>query len=150
MDENNNVNRENKLREFGESLLDSAGEGIRKGINNHKEEAYSQGIEVGIGKTIAALYDADIEDEKILELMNKHWGLNMNDATDMLINEKGEAVIRELRQYFKLQGYSDSDIKFFMRENRVEFKIRRNPELLNLKDNPKKVIEAIKESHSNK
>ena len=68
----------------------------------------------------------------------------------MLINEKGQAVIREVRQFLKLQGYSDSDIKSFMWENRVGFKIRRNPELLKLKDNPKKVIEAIKKSHSDK
>ena len=99
MDENSNVNRENKLREFGESLLDSAGEGIRKGINNHKEEAYSQGIEVGIGKTIAALYDARVEDNEIIELMNKHWGMNMEETADRLIFEKRQAVTRELKLF---------------------------------------------------
>lgn len=157
--DNDNFNHKNlekdevpMLNRFVEGFTEELAESLtgEKGKREAYENGYEEGVQHARTETVAILYDAGIEDKKIIGLLNKHWGLNMNVATDMLINEKGQAVIREVRQFLKLQGYSDSDIKSFMWENRVGFKIRRNPELLKLKDNPKKVIEAIKKSNSNK
>lgn len=150
MDDNSNVSSEDKLKEIGMYMLSSVREGFRENMSDLQEEAYLEGINFGIEKTVASLYDAGIEDKKILELLNKHWLIKMDVATKMLIHEKGNAVIRELSHFLKLQGYSDPDIRSFMIENRVGIKIKGNPELLNLKDNPQKIIEAVKGSQYNK
>lgn len=143
MDENSNENRENNFRNFGESILESAGEGIiegvRQSISKPKEDAYLQGLNTGKGKTIAALYEANVEDRAIIELMNKHWDMTMRETTRILIIEKRQAALRELQLLLELEGYSESMIRSFMIKNSVIIQMKENPELQKLRNNPKKL-----------
>lgn len=143
MDENSNVNRENNFRNFGESILESAGEGIieglRQSISKPQEDAYLQGINTGKGKTIAALYEANVEDSAIIELMNKHWDMTMRETTHILTIEKRQAALRELQLFLELEGYSESMIRSFMIKHSVTMQMKENPELQKLRNDPKKL-----------
>jgi hypothetical protein len=37
-------------------------------------ELLLRGIEIGIANTVAALYEANVEDSDIINLLNKYWG----------------------------------------------------------------------------
>lgn len=116
-----------------------------EGLNQTGEKAFSDAIEIGIENTVAALYDANVDDKIILQVVNKYWGIGLNEATDMLIIEKKEATIRSLKEYLKLQGYSKSDIDDFIRVHKATSKIRHEKDLWKLKDDPEKLIKSIKE-----
>lgn len=120
------------LRVYGESL------------NQVGEQAFSEAIELGIQNTIAALYDAKVSDKDILRVVSEHWGISIEDTEKRLIWEKQQAPIRAIRQYLKLQGYSNSEIASFVQKEIDLLKIRHNKDLWKLKDNPEKLIKAIK------
>ena len=107
-------------------------------INQAGETAFFDAIEIGITNTIAALYDTDVDDNEIIRVLNKYWGINNNEAEERLVFEKTQSVVRELKRYLKMQGYSAVDIDQFMKSNKVSRKIRYNNELWKLKRNPEK------------
>ncbi len=73
-------------------------------LNKIGEQAFDAVIEIGITNTIAALYDAKVDDKEILRVVNEHWGLDKNNIEDRIIWEKKEATIRSLEQHLRLQG----------------------------------------------
>lgn len=112
-------------------------------INQVAEKAFSEAIEIGIENTFAALYDANVPDEEIVRVVSVHWRISSQEAEKFLINEKREATIRALKQYLRLQGYTETEIKKFMREYMATTKIRNNRELWKLKNKPEKLVKAI-------
>lgn len=114
-------------------------------INKAGEVAFSDAIEIGITNTIAALYDADVDTEKIFHVLNKYWGINRDEAEERLIYEKSQAAIRELKHFLKMQCYSAKEIDQFMKENRVSIKIRHNNELWKLRRNPEKLKQEVQD-----
>ena len=123
----------------GNLALDFYGETL----NQAGENAFSEAIEIGIENTIAALYDAKVDDKEILRVVSEHWGLTSVDVEDRLIWEKQQAAIRSLRQHLRLQGYSTREIDDFMRDNKVTTQMRHNKDLWKLKNTPEKLIKAI-------
>lgn len=115
-------------------------------INQEGEEAFSNAIEIGIGNTIASLYDANIDDDEIIRILNKFWGINIDEAESRILHEKSQATIRELRSYLKMEGYNFQEINHFMISNKAGTIIRHNNELWKLKDKPEKLIKKLKES----
>lgn len=113
-------------------------------LNQIGEKAFSEAIEIGIENTIAALYEANVNDKEILHIVSEQWGISVQEAEDHLVFEKHQSAIRTLRQYLKLQGYSKLDIDSFMRENKASMKIRHEKDFWKLKDNPEKLYKAIK------
>lgn len=113
-------------------------------LNQAGEKAFSQAIEIGIENTIAALYDANVEDKVIIHVVCEHWGITVSEVEERLINEKFEAVIRELCKYLRLQGFTESEITDFIKINQVRTKIRHNTDLWKLKNNPEKLLKIIK------
>ena len=65
---------------FGRELL-----GDIREMNNAKldEAAFEEKI-IGIKKAVAALREADIEDAKIVELLQKYWDLCLSEAKEFL------------------------------------------------------------------
>lgn len=112
-------------------------------LNQAGEKAFSEALEIGIENTIAALYDAKVDDKEILRVVSEHWGLTLNDAEDRLIWEKQQATIRSLKQHLRLQGYSAGEIETFMRDNMATTQIRHNKDLWKLKNTPEKLVKAI-------
>ena len=127
------------IKQGGTALLDVARDVYADGGNRAFEDA----IDIGIGNTVSALYEANVSDDKIIHLLNKYWGIKMNEAEDRLLFEKYESVIRALRHYLKMQGYSQSDIQHFMITNRAIIKIKHDRELWKMKDNPEKLFKIV-------
>jgi len=115
-------------------------------INRADEEGYSDGIQVGIRRTVAALYDTDVNDNEIIRVLLKFWGIDKADAERRLLREKWWAAVRELEQYLKIQGYSDTEIEQFMKSNNTVVKIHDNRDLWKLRRNPEKLLKAVQDS----
>lgn len=140
-------NRREDIKEYfiegGKLVTDFALKFYGESLNQAGDVAFSDAIEIGIENTVAALYDADVEDDVIIRMLNKHWGISNDEAEKRLIFEKSQAAIRELRRYLKLQGYSISEIDQFMLLNKASIKIRHNAELRTLKRNPEKLMKVV-------
>lgn len=127
------------IKQGGTALLDVARDVYADGANR----VFGDAINIGIRNTVSALYEANVSEDKITHLLNKYWGIPMNEAEDRLLFEKSESVIRALRHYLKMQGYSQSDIKHFMFTNRESIKIKHDRELCKMKDNPEKLFKIV-------
>lgn len=114
-------------------------------INQAGEVAFSDAIEIGITNTISALYDADVDEERIFHVLNKYWGINRDEAEERLIYEKSQAAIRELKHFLKMQNYSATKINEFMESYRVSIKIRHDNELWKLRRNPEKLMQVVQD-----
>lgn len=112
------------LKKGGNFVLSVAREVLWEDINERENEAFAQGIEIGIKNTISTLYDANVEDKMIIQLLNMYWGINMDEAVRRLVQEKYSAAIRALTQFLKLKGYSELEIRSFMIKNSVSAKIK--------------------------
>ncbi len=115
-------------------------------INQAGETAFSDAIEIGISNTIAALYDADVDGEEIVRVLNKYWGINRDEAEERLVHEKKQAAIRELERFLKMRGFSAIEIKQFMKSNNALIKIKHNNELWELRRKPEKLMKAVQDS----
>ena len=133
------------LRKGGKLIGDIILEVYGESINQASEVAFYDAVEIGIENTVAALYDTDVDDNQIIRVLNKYWGISKDEAESRLLYEKQEAVSRELEWYLKMQGLSSADIKKFMKSNKVKTKISHNNELLKLRRNPEKLIKNVKE-----
>jgi len=116
-------------------------------LNRAGEEAFSDAIDIGIENTIACLYDARVDDQIIIRVVNNQWGIEKAEIENRLVLEKGNAAIRSLRQYLKLQGFSEHEITHFMISNKAAIKIRHNHDLWKMKNNPQKLMKAVQEKY---
>lgn len=123
----------------GEIALEILGESI----NQAGARAFSDAIEIGIKNTIMALLDTDVSDDEIIRVLNKHWGINQNEAEKRIVFEKGSLAIDELKRYLKLQGLSDDEIHQFMLSNGASTKIRHNSNLWKLWHTPDRLMKEI-------
>ena len=114
-----------------------------EGLNQAGKEAFSDAIELGLENSFASLYDAKVNDKEIIRVVCEHWGISTQEAEERLVFEKQNAAIRSLKQYLKLQNYSQHDIETFFYENRASIKIRKEKELWTLKDSPEKLYKAV-------
>lgn len=126
---------------LGSSALDSLG----KSLNQMEKDIFNEAIEIGIEKTIAALYAANVPDIEILHIVCAQWSLTIEEVECRLVWEKTQATIRSLCQHLRLQGYSLTEINQFMRNNRALPKIRHDKELWKLRKNPQKLMKAVQE-----
>lgn len=124
---------------IGNLLKDIYGESL----NEAGEIAFSEALEMGIQNTIYSLYDANVNDDEIIRVLNKVWGINKSEAEDRIIYEKTEATIRELEHYLKMQGWSYAKIKEFKISNMVGTKIRNNTDLWKLRYRPEKLMQEV-------
>lgn len=133
------------LAKGGKVVLGLAQELYGESINKIGDRAFAEAIEIGIENTVAALYEANVEDKDIINHMNKYWGICKEEAIDRLIYEKVQAPLRELKLLLKMQGLSPKEIQNFMISNKVSMKLKKNPDLRELRRKPDKLMKAIKE-----
>jgi hypothetical protein len=69
---------------FGSELL----ERIRENSNARLDEAAFEERVIGIAKATAALQEAEVEDEKIIYLLQKYWDLRLSEAKEFLRQER--------------------------------------------------------------
>jgi hypothetical protein len=72
------------LSGFGSELL----ERIRENSNARLGEAAFEERVIGIEKATAALQEAEVEDEKIIYLLQKYWDLRLSEAKELLRQER--------------------------------------------------------------
>lgn len=129
----------------GKAILNIARDIYGVSINEEGNRAFAEAIEIGIENTVAALYESKVEDEEIYNRLNQYWGICRDEAIDRLIFEKIQAPIRELKSFLKVQGLSSKEIQHFMIVNEVSKKLKKNPELRELRHKPDKLMKAVKE-----
>ncbi|SDB06793.1 hypothetical protein SAMN02910298_00201 [Pseudobutyrivibrio sp. YE44] len=120
--------------------------GIRDRYDADMEDAYYEGLEEGISKTLSALYEADVKDDEIIRVMNKIWAIPEQDVEKMLLKEKIHATTSALRRYLRRNGKTEEDIRSFMSEYSVMNKIRTDSNLWKLRKQPEKLIKALKDN----
>ena len=103
-------------------------------------------IEKEVPPTVRALYEANVSDSEILQILNKIWDIPASEAQHFLKHEKVEAPIRELQYYLETQiGYSTEQIQNFISQNHVWNKIRANPKLWSLRRTPEKLFALVQD-----
>lgn len=110
-------------------------------ITKEGQKAFSEAIGVGIDNTITCLYAAKVPDQDIIRVVSTYWGLLPSDVEDRLIWEKSEAPIRNLKQYMRLHGSTESEIQQYMKQNAVI--ILHNKELWKFTEKPEKLLNEI-------
>lgn len=137
------------IREYletgGKIITDLAFKIYGDSIDQVGEAAFSDAIKIGITNTIAALYDADVEDNEIIRVLNKYWGINRDEAEKCLVHEKSQAAIRELERYLRMQGLFVVEIKQFMKSNNANIKIRHSSELWKLRRKSETLMNAVQD-----
>lgn len=127
------------IKQGGNELLNM----VRDAYVNEANQAFFDAIEIGIENTVSALYEANLTDDQIINLLVKHWGITMEDAENKLIFEKSQSVIRTLRHFLKMQGYTKKEIQDFMIRTKASCKIRHEKELWKMKNNPEELLQYI-------
>lgn len=69
---------------FWSELLES----IREKNNARLDEAALEERVIGIEKATAALLEAEVEDKKIIYLLQKYWDLRLSEAEEVLQQER--------------------------------------------------------------
>ena len=74
----------NYISEFCSDIL----RGVGENINDRKEDAVFEERESGIKKAILALIEAEVDDDKIIFLLQKYWDLRFSEAKEYLLQER--------------------------------------------------------------
>ncbi len=69
----------------------SAGNFFKNNIKEYRREETARKKEDDIIKAAAALWEAEVEDKRIVELLCKYWDISRNDAGLFLIHGKHKA-----------------------------------------------------------
>lgn len=69
---------------FGREIL----ERIREDNYARLDEAAFEERMIGIEKAVAALYEAEVDEERIISLLQKYWDLRLSEAKEFLKHEK--------------------------------------------------------------
>ena len=69
---------------FGWELL----EGIRAKANEGISDAEFEERIIGIEKATAAMLEAEVDEETIIKMLQKHWDLRLSEATAFIENAK--------------------------------------------------------------
>lgn len=127
------------IKQGGNELLNM----VRDAYANEANRTFYDAIEIGIENTVSALYEANLTDDQIINLLVKHWGITMEDAENKLILEKSQSVIRNLKHFLKMQGYTEREIQDFMIRTAASCKIRHEKELWKMKNNPEELFKVV-------
>ena len=114
-------------------------------INDVEEKAYANATETGISRTISALYEADVEDAKIIDLLNKYWEITQTEAEERLCFEKDAAPQRAVEHFLKMEGKTKQEIRSFCQKVDIHNKLKENPELRALRKTPAALIERLQD-----
>lgn len=123
---------------FGESGRDV----LASIINDEVNEAVQREREREIKYATAALYEAHLKDDVIIQLLQKYWNLEKYQAIESLRIEKTvKAPKKNLINFMREQGYKTLEIKDFIKANRVEEKLEANSTLWQL--TPEKLMKEV-------
>ncbi len=61
---------------------------VRESVNNHESETVNAQVDHDIALTTSALYEAKVDDDMIIRLLQKYWNITEKDAYECLRVEK--------------------------------------------------------------
>lgn len=117
-----------------------------EGLNLMEKNIFDDTVNIGILRTISALYEAGVNDGEIVRLVKKHWELDKEYEEKIikrLVFIKVETVLDALTLYMQCLGFSNEKIIEFMRSHNVRSKVRADSQLWKLKTKPEKLYEAV-------
>lgn len=127
-----------------------AQEAIQNYIDEKVFQAVSQEKESGVHNAINALIEIGITDEeRIIKFLQKYSDMRESEAkaaSEEIITV--EIPSKSLVDYLAKQGYTDQEIKNFMKSNMVRIKLRHDPKLARLK--PAEIVKQLKNNTKEK
>jgi hypothetical protein len=140
---------EDKKSSFGKSIFNGIWGLLKDSARKWNDDKINAALEVafweGVEKTTSTLYEAHVNDEIIISLMQKHWGITEDDATENLRREGTiHYPIRTLKTFLASQGFNSWEIEDFIIKNRVFSKLRHDRDLWKL--TPAKLSDVVKEN----
>lgn len=114
----------------GEFLLHT----VRETVTQHEEKAVYEEQVMGLHRMTAALYEAKVDDNEIIRLIQKYYEISFSDAEEVLRNEKWIMhPCRLLEDFLKReQGYSKQQAVDYIVSNDAMGKLKDNPKLREL------------------
>lgn len=126
-------------------LGDAGREVLNTIIDNEVDEALAYERKFEVKRAIKAFYEAKVEDKVIIQLLHDYWKISEYSAMEALRIEKTVNNPRKvLIKYLQNQGYKNSYIREFIRNNNVEKQLENNPSLWKL--SPEKLVKKIEEN----
>ena len=95
------------LKAGGRFVMDGFGDSL----DQVGREAFSQAIEIGIENTIAALYDANVDDKEILRVVSEQWGLPIEEIEDRLMSMKPQRTLTVLSDLPKVAQSLNENVR---------------------------------------
>lgn len=74
----------NEFSGFGRELLDS----IRESVQGRLDDAAFEERIIGIENATAAMIEIEIEDDKIIQMLQKYWDLRLSEAKEFVERQK--------------------------------------------------------------
>ena len=74
----------NVFLRFGRELLDD----IRASAKGRLDDAALEERVIGIGNTTAAMMESGVEDDKIIQMLQKYWNLRLSEAKEFVVRQK--------------------------------------------------------------
>ena len=104
---------------------------VRDTVTQHEENAVYEERIMGLHRMTAALYEARVDDNEIIRLIQKYYEISFSDAEEVLRNEKWIMhPCRLLEEYLKReQGYSKQEAVNYIIYHNTENKLQEKPEL---------------------
>lgn len=120
-------------------------------ISNECFEAFDQGIGIGLEKTIRALIDASVREDKMIAALQNSWGLSREEAAQRIGSVKRRIAIERLEEYLLCKGSSKNAVSEFKREYSVIIRLNHEKSLIDLWNKPEqlysKLLDMGKEPH---
>lgn len=114
-------------------------------ISDERFEAFNQGIEIGIENTIRALITASVREDKMIDVLQKTWGLSREDSSQRIGWVKRSIAIERLEEYLLCKGSSKNAVKKFRREYAVNIRLNHDDSLVDLWNKPEQLYAKLLE-----
>lgn len=71
---------------FGKELLD----GVRNNAQRHLDDAAFEERVIGIENAVSAMLECKVNEDKIIQMLQKYWDLRLSEAKMFIERQKGE------------------------------------------------------------
>lgn len=137
-----------KVKGTFEKIMVELGETAKAAIQDYILEISDNAVEreksIGIQNAVEALVESKADDDNIIRYLGKYWGMPNGEAIEAVRVIKTQIhPNNELKYYLKKQGYSDAEIRHFVRSYSVGSELHVDHELWKL--SPSKLVLKLKE-----
>lgn len=114
-------------------------------ISDERYEAFNQGVEIGIENTIRALISASVREDKMIDALQKSWGLSREESSQRIGGVKRSIAIERLEEYLLSKGSSKNAVNEFRQEYDVNIRLNHEDSLVDLWNKPEQLYTKLLE-----